>query len=78
MQLCNAMGFHIRLLKFFLLTISGTGSVCFKPEFRNPMPVMIITIPKPIAGMAIKAKKISKFNCLCVEPKLSIILNRYV
>ena len=78
MQLCNAMGFHIRLLKFFLLTISGTGSVCFKPEFRNPMPVMIITIPKLIPAMAIKAKKISKFNCLFVEPKLSIILNRYV
>ena len=42
------------------------------------MPVMIITIPKLIAGMAIKAKKISKFNCLLVEPKLSITLNRYV
>ena len=78
MQLCNAMAFHIRLIKFFLLTISGTGSVCFKPEFRNPMPVMIITIPKLIPGMAIKAKKISKFNCLFVEPKLSINLNRYV
>ena len=78
MQLFNAMALHIRLLKFFLLTISGTGSVCLKPEFRNPMPVMTITIPKLIPGMAIKAKKISKFNCLFVEPKLSIILNRYV